>query len=233
MVTLRAALPACSAVLLICCLARPDQAAGQTPPPDAGSVAPAEAAPAVQDEEADHEALRQLRQVYERAVNENQLDLLAPHLHAEFHGVMITNEQVRTIDDMRAYWQRMRALIGEGGSYTTTLNPERSVIIGDLALARGTSDDLVVTGEGREYRFSTAWSVVCRREGGEWKVLRAQGTMDPVQNEFVQTFLRRAGLQGAAAGGLIGLVLGFVAAMLLRRSRPGPSLPNRLPVPPV
>jgi hypothetical protein len=132
---------------------------------------------------------------------------------------MITNEHVRNLEEMRAFWRRIRELIGAGGRYTTTLKPERSVIMGDLALARGTTDDVVVTGDGQEYRFSTSWMVVCRREGGQWKVLRAQGTMDPVQNQFVRTFLRRAGFQGALIGGLAGVAAGWLIAILFRRFR--------------
>ena len=205
--------------LLLCCLVLPASTAGQASQVDSRAASSQETTPPIHDEEADHQALRQLRQVYERAVNENQLDLLAPHLHPEFFGVMITNEHVGNLEEMRAYWQRIKELIGEGGRYTTTLNPELSVILGDLALARGTSDDVVATGEGQEYRFSTSWTAVLRREGGQWKVLRAQGTMDPVQNEFVRTFLRRAGLQGALVGGLAGLALGWLLAILFRRFR--------------
>jgi ketosteroid isomerase-like protein len=175
--------------------------------------------PSGPDEEADHESLRRLRQVYERAVNEDQIDLLAPNLHPDFFGVMITNEHVRSLEDMRGYWQRIKQLIGEGGRYTTTLNPERSVIIGNLAFARGTSDDVVVTDDGTEFRFSTSWTVVCQRDGGQWRVLRAQGTMDPVQNEFVQTFMRRAILQAGLIGGLVGLAAGWLLAILFRRFR--------------
>lgn len=214
----RLLLPAC--LMATWMLALPVSAAVQTPPPaPQGAAAPPGAPPLPPDEEADHEALRRLKDVYEQAVNGNQLDLLAPHLHPDFFGVMITNEHVRNVDEMRAYWQRIQALIGEGGRYTTTLNPERSVILGDLALARGTSDDLVVTDEGQEYRFTSSWTVVCQRQGGQWKVLRAQGTIDPVQNEFVRTFMRRAAVQAALVGGLAGVALGWLVAILFRRIR--------------
>lgn len=206
----------CSLVFLSIAFASPAAARARQPsPPTAERPAPA----AVPDEEVDHEALRQLRHVYERAVNENQLELLAPLLHPDFFGVMITNEHVRNLEEMRAYWGRIRALMGEGGRYTTTVNPERSVILGDLALARGTTDDLVVTDEGQEYRFSTSWTVVAQRDGGQWKLLRAQGTMDPVQNEFVRTFMRRAAMQTGLIAGLIGLLAGALAGVVFSRSR--------------
>lgn len=222
MPTSRLALAACGLVL-IWSLALPVRIAGeaqQTAPP----AGPQEMTqPPVPDEEADHEALRRLREVYEQAVNEDRIELLAPHLHPDFFGVMITDEHVQNLEDMRAFWQRIKELIGAGGRYTTTLNPERSVVLGDLALARGTTDDVVVTGDGKEYRFSTSWTVVCQRDGGQWKVLRAQGTMDPVQNEFVRTFIGRAGRLGALIGGLAGLAVGWLVAILFRRLRTRPA----------
>jgi ketosteroid isomerase-like protein len=221
MLMLRPAAPA-RALLIILWLGAASAAAGQTANgdpvavPDSPQAAPAAAAAG---QELDHEALREMRRVYERAVNEGRIDLLAPLLHEDFHAVMILGDHVSGVDDLRAFWQRIRGLIGEGGRYTTTMKPELSVILGEVALARGTTDDVVVTGEGREYRFSTSWMAVLQRDAGRWKVLRAQGTMDPVGNAFVRDFLRRAGIQGAAIGVVAGIVLGWLFAVLFRRIR--------------
>jgi ketosteroid isomerase-like protein len=219
MLTSRSTFSSCWLVLVCCLLSPAPMAAGtQQGDPRAGDTR-AITQPSGPDEEADHESLRRLRQVYERAVNEDQVDLLGPYLHPDFFGVMVTNDHVRNLEDMRAYWQRIKQLIGEGGRYTTTMKPELSVIVGDFAFARGTTDDVVVTGDGDEYRFSTSWTVVCQRDGGQWRVFRAQGTMDPVQNEFVRTFMRRAILQTGLIAGLVGLTAGWLLAILFRRFR--------------
>ena len=47
--------------------------------------------PAPAEEEADRKALRQLKTTYEQAIRDNQIELLAPHLHRDFHGVMTGN----------------------------------------------------------------------------------------------------------------------------------------------
>ena len=174
---------------------------------------------AAQADAAEHEALRQIRAVYERAVQQGQPDLLAPHLSSEFHGVMVTGRAVRSLADLTAYWTDIRGLIGQGGSYTTTLNPEVSVILGDIAFARGTSDDVVVTGDGQEYRFSTFWTATLRKEDGVWKIRQAQGTMDPIANAFVRQFSRRAMFIVAGLAGAIGIVLGAVLMGLASRRR--------------
>lgn len=215
MLTVRRGCVLCGLIIYLGCLGGAATAGGQTPAPNPALKGPQAVLPG--QEEADHEALRAIKAAYEQAVNDAQFDRLAPYLHPDFFAVMVTNAPVHNVEEMRAYWQRMKALIGDGGRYTTKLNPERSVILGDIALARGTSDDVVVTSEGREYHFSTNWTVVCQRVGGQWKVLRGQGTMDPITNQFAQTFARRATVQGSVIGGAIGVALGWLFATVFRR----------------
>jgi ketosteroid isomerase-like protein len=176
------------------------------------------APPGRADEEQDHEALRQLRAVYEQAVNENRLELLAPHLDASFTGVMLTGDQVSGFDGLKAYWAKIRDLMGPGGRYTVKLNPDLSLLFGDVALAKGTTEDVVVTDAG-EYRFSGHWTAVLQRKDGAWKVVRAQGSMDPIGNPFVKKGMSRVGLVGGGAGIVLGGLAGVFAGMALGRRR--------------
>ena len=171
------------------------------------------------DEEADHEALRALKAVYEQAVNEDRLELLKPHLAEGFTGVMATAEPVAGYVGLEAYWRKVKAMIGAGGRYRTTLEADRSWIRGDIAVAKGTAREEILAGSGRTYRVTEPWTVVCVREGGAWKILRAHSGMDPLENEFVKAELRGIAL---ASGGLmlaIGLAAGGFAGCLLTRSR--------------
>ena len=106
-------------------------------------------------DEAEHEALRKLKAVYEDAVGNNHIDALSGSFHSDFHGVMVTGRAVNSFADVQQFWRDIRGLIGEGGSYTTTVNPERSVILGDVALARGTTDDVVKTSDGHDTLHDT------------------------------------------------------------------------------
>lgn len=192
-----------AAAVLSLCLAPPAQAQ----------------APATLQEEAEHEALREIRRIYEQAVDQNQIELLRPLLHPEFTGVMVTGRAVASIDEVRDYWRDIWTLIGEGGRYSSTVKPEWSTLFGDVAVARGTTEDVVVTGEGREFRFETFWTAVLQKDDGRWKLRRVQGSMDPVTNPFVREFMRRTALQGGFVGGAIGLAVGFGAAFLIARRR--------------
>jgi ketosteroid isomerase-like protein len=184
-------------------------------PAPTSASAPAPAA----NEEADHEALRGLKAVYEEAVRNNRIEALAPHFHADFHGVMVTGRAVNSFADVQQVWRDIRGLMGEGGSDTTTVNPERSVILGDLALARGTTDDVVKNSSGQEYRFTTLWTATLQRDGASWKIRSLQGTMDPIGNPFVVEIAKGTVLRYASATGLIGLVLGLLLGRVWGRRR--------------
>jgi hypothetical protein len=184
--------------------------AAQTSQPAAQQVAASE--------DADHEALRQLRTVYEQAISNKRPADLAPLLSTDFYGVMLTGRTVRNLDELSRYWADIKALIGEGGSYRTTLNPERSVILGDIALARGTSEDVVTSG-GHEFRFTTLWTAVLQKSGGQWRVRQLQGSIDPVDNAFVREFMRRALVWSVVISLGVGAISGWGVAALLGRRR--------------
>jgi hypothetical protein len=170
-------------------------------------------------EEAEHEKLRELGRLYERAIRDGRIEMLEPHLHPDFSGVMITNEPVTGFAGLKAYWHRINELMGEGGRYTTTMQPERSVIVGDVALARGTTADVVVTDENRRYEFNSHWTAILQKQGNEWKLLRVQGSIDPIGNPFVRDFTRRALIRAGAAAAIAGLAVGWLIAIFISRRR--------------
>src|SRR5262249_36064896 len=94
----------------------------QTPPP---TPAPPPAAAA--GDEAEHAALRQFKALFEKAVNENNLELMKPHLHEPFSVVTYTDREFKDFEAFKARWQKTREeLLGSGGRYSLTLDPDRS-----------------------------------------------------------------------------------------------------------
>jgi ketosteroid isomerase-like protein len=183
----------------------------------AAAQQPAVAAPSPAADEVEHEALRQLKTLFEGAVRDNNIGALGPYFSPDLYGVMLTGRVVKNIDELQRFWTDIHELIGEGGTYTTTLKPERSVILGDVALARGSSDDVVVTSEKQEYRFSSFWTAVLHKQAGQWKVVQLQGTIDPIDNPFVHEFNRRSMRVVIPQSVVGGVVLGLAAAWLLRK----------------
>lgn len=176
-------------------------------------------APAWPDDSADHEALRQLRIVYERAVNEDSVELLRPHLDPDFSGVTMTNEIVADFEHLRVYWGKIRDLTGKGGRYHVEFAPEQSAVYGDLAVVKGRTHDQVRTGDGREYDFSTNWTALCRRRDGQWRILRVHASMDPVGNPFVLRGARDLAVKVGAGALAVGALAGWLAHRALARRR--------------
>lgn len=100
-------------------------------------------------------------------------------------GVMVTGEPVAGLVGLEAYWNKIQGLIGPGGSYQVKVNVDKSDLYGDLAVSSGTTDDTVRLASGKELRFNSLWTTISRKENGEWKLIRLQATMDPVENVFI------------------------------------------------
>lgn len=169
--------------------------------------------------QADHDALRALVPIYEQAANEGKPGLLKPYLDPEFSGVMVTGADVTSFASLEEYWVNIKKLLGEGGTYHVKVNvEERAILSGDLAVARGTTDD-VVKAKGNEYHFEGRWTAVCRKRDGQWKMLRIQASMDPITNPFVRAAVRTASLTIGVIAGIVGLILGWVLHVILARRR--------------
>lgn len=172
---------------------------------------------AQEKQEADHAALREFKSLFEKAASENNLDLLRPILHEPFSAVTYSDREFTDFEAFKTRWQKTRDEIVGNGSYQVTLKPERSEIYGDMAIARGDSDNHLVTAAGNEYRFTSHWTAVFRKVDGQWKVARVHSSLDPFGNPMVVGEVKRRMLQVGSAAAVGGLLIGALAAYLLMR----------------
>ncbi len=93
------------------------------------------------------------------------------------------------------------------------------MILGDIALARGSTDDVVKTSDGTEYRFTTLWTATLQKEAGAWKIRSVQGTIDPVANAFVREFTKRMIVRISSGVGVVSLVIGALIGAVWQRNR--------------
>lgn len=168
-------------------------------------------------QEADHAALREFKTLFETAASENQLDLLKPMLHEPFSVVTYTDREFTDFEAFKTRWKQTRDEIVGNGSYKVTLLPERSEIYGDLAIARGDSENVLVTAAGNEYRFTSHWTAVFRKVDGQWKVVRVHSSLDPFGNPMVVGEVTRKMLQVGSGAAIGGLLIGALLAYLLAR----------------
>jgi ketosteroid isomerase-like protein len=182
---------------------------------------------AQEEDDADHQALREMKSVFEKAASENQLDLLAPYLHEPFSVVTYTDREFTDFEKFKQRWQKTRDEIVGTGSYKVTLLPERSEIYGDIAIARGDSENVLVTSAGNRYEFTSHWTAVFRKVDGQWKIVRVHSSLDPFGNPMIVGAIQQRLLQVGIGAALGGVVTGALATYLVARRRAGaPSQPK-------
>ena len=184
------------------------------------SVLAAGGIPAQEANHEDHEALRHLRDTFEEAAARNDLDRMKPFLATNFSIVTFTDREFQDFEVFKAQWRKTRnAMLGEGGSYRVQLNPEHSVLLGDIALCRGNSSNVIVNAKGDTFTFGAHWSVVCQKIDGQWKIVRGHNSLDPFHNPMLEHAVKGMVAKFAVWAFVAGLLLGAVAVGVIRRRR--------------
>ncbi|HXG52521.1 MAG TPA: nuclear transport factor 2 family protein [candidate division Zixibacteria bacterium] len=170
-------------------------------------------------ENADRAALAKIRSLYEEVVKSDDLTRLMPHLAPDVSAVTPTGEEVKTPQELQAYFKKIWGMIGKGGSYEVKVHLTRTDLYGDIAVSHGTTDELIRPASGGEYRFPMLWTAVSRRDSDGWKVIRLHGSIDPLANVFVQAQLEAVKWAYGSGGLIAGIALGMTVCFVWRRSR--------------
>jgi ketosteroid isomerase-like protein len=173
-----------------------------------------------QDEEKLHAELRNLNVAYENAINSGDLSALAPIFTPETSGVVVDNQVFKTLADLKEIYTRFHAEF-PGTTYHITMDPDRSQIYGNIAVAHGRCQETVTMPAG-SFAYTSTWTAVLRRDEGKWTLIRSQVTMDPFDSSIVKHLIHKAETYSGLAGAVIGLLLGLSVALLLPR-KPSPA----------
>ena len=175
-------------------------------------------AAAADGSEEDKQALRAMARLFEQAVGQRDLKKFQAALAPEFTGTLVTDEVVNR-DSMAKFWDWAWGLIGHKGQWEVKIEPDDTLFLGDIAVARGLANDRIVTERGQDYRFKWHWTLVLHKRDGQWKAIAGHGSMDPLRNPFIaveQTWLK---LLFGGGGLAAGLLVGVAGMLLLRRRR--------------
>lgn len=176
------------------------------------------------DQEADHNELRRMRSIYEDSLNTNDLSKIKPLMADGFSVVMISGEEIKSFDEMTAFWKRVWDLIGVGGSYHVKVVPDRTDFFGNVGISRGHNEEVFRTSKGKEFAVQAPWTVVSLRQNGEWKIFRVHEGLNPMDNVYITDLLKQTKRLFGAIGLVIGLVLGFFVGTL--KGKKGISRPS-------
>lgn len=164
-------------------------------------------------EDAEREKLREIKAVYENAVNTNQMELLRPYLADSFSFVTLTKTEFTNFDSFIKQWDLTRERLLQGGTYEISLQPDASTFEGDVAISKGSSTSTLVTGKKKTFQFSESWTAISKKQNGEWKVVRIHSSIDPFKNPFiidqVKSLMIKTSIVALAIGVLIGYLISF------------------------
>ncbi len=167
--------------------------------------------------EADKQVLRALGASYEKAINSGDLSSLAPSLTTTASAVFLTNDEVKGLPAMQAFFDDIKKRLGPGSSYSIKLVPDDTQFFGDLALAHGSAEESV-TMAGKTLSYTTRWTALLRKLDGLWKAERLHVSLNPIDNPIVAARTKAQSWMVGIVAALSGIVMGFLIARLRRKS---------------
>ena len=79
--------------------------------------------------EQDKQALRDIKAVYEQAMESGDLATLQPLLADDFSAIMITGEKVESFSELESFWQQALEFIGKDSQYSVSIDTDDSIFI--------------------------------------------------------------------------------------------------------
>ncbi len=161
---------------------------------------------------ADREALKVLQALFETAVEKNDMESFSSHISKDFSIVSFTD---RVFPSYAAYceqWKKTRLEMVGPGTFKTALNPNLTQFYGDTAVAHGCSANHLQDRKGKQFEFTSNWTVIFRKEDEQWKVVRAHSSLDPFNNPMAKHAVKKILFGAVIAAGGVGVLLGWLLA---------------------
>jgi ketosteroid isomerase-like protein len=171
------------------------------------------------------QAINLLRQELVDSFNKADLDRLLSHLDPDVVITWQNAEVCRGPAEVRAYYDKMMT------------GPERRVekvsadpkvddrhVYGDWAVSWGSMNDRFVLTDGSDLAMNSRFTATIARRGHAWKVTSFHVSVNAFDNPILGFAAKKAGTWALTIGGVVGLLIGLIAGMLIkRRRRHGPA----------
>ncbi len=174
--------------------------------------------------EADHMALRDLKDQVTTAINARDMPAAEKLLHKPFLATVVTQESFNSFEPLKNYFESLytRTFLGINSIKITADVDELSQIYeGTYAVARGGTKEVYEMKDGRTFALDGRWTAVNAKTEAGWKVLAIHSGVNFLDNPVIGAI--EASLIWFAVGGFVaGLLLGglLVWFMLRRRATP-------------
>jgi len=168
--------------------------------------------------EADHVALRALRDKVATAIDKQDITALASCFAKAFAFTTVNQTVVTNEAQMQEFFDRMfrssDALVTSMKTEPTADIPTRFLDT-NTGVCYGSSKDTYTMKSGQVVEMNIRWSATVVKENGEWKIAVAHIGTDFLNNpvlDGVKAFVKKigfgAGLGGLLVGGLLGVMIG-------------------------
>jgi len=169
---------------------------------------------AEENREADHAALRALRDKVVQAIDNQDIKTLASCFAKEFAFTAVNQTVVTNETQMQELFDRM--FRGNDALVTTLKTEPKADILTrfvdtNTGICYGSSKDTYTMKSGKVVEMNVRWSATVVKENGEWKVAIAHVGTDFLNNpvlEGVEEFTKMIGFGAGVGGLLVGLVIG-------------------------
>ena len=174
------------------------------------------------DREADHTALRALRDKVVTALDNQDLKALSSCFAKEFAFTTVNQTLITSEQQLKEFFARM---FSSKDAIVTAMKTEPKADIltrftdGNTGICYGSSKDTYTMKSGDVVSMNVRWTAVVVKENGEWKVAAAHVGADFLDNpvlDKVNAYWKRFVFAGAGGALLVGI---FIGAVLFRRKR--------------
>ncbi|HUF63531.1 MAG TPA: nuclear transport factor 2 family protein [Verrucomicrobiales bacterium] len=171
--------------------------------------------------EADHAALRELRERFGEALNGRDFAALEPLLAESFTFVAVDNRKFTGVEELKSYWESL--FTGKNAVLASiTVAPEadeETFFFGPgYGMAQGSSRDVYDFNVLGRREMPSRWTAVVHEEAGQWKVSHVHMSANVLDNPVVSA-VRKASSAKAGMALLVGLTAGGVLGWSMGRSR--------------
>jgi len=163
----------------------------------------------------EREKLREIQAIFEKAVTNNSINDLKPHCDPDFSYVSFSDRSFSDFDSFSTQWSATRQEMIGSGSFSTKLDPQPALFVDDIAVCYGNSTNNMLDKKGCSFDFTSNWSVIFKRTGGEWKVLRAHNSLNPFSNPMLQHAVKNTIIKYSVIAFTAGAVLCSLLTYLL------------------
>ena len=170
------------------------------------------------------QAIGLLRQELIDSFNKGDLDRLLSHLDPDVVITWQNAEVCRGPDAVRAYYDKMMT------------GPDRRVekvsadpkvddrhVYGDWAVSWGSMNDRFVLTDGSDLSMNSRFTASIARRGDAWKVTSFHVSVNAFDNPILGYAAKKAGTWAGLLGAVAGLLIGLVAGMMIKRRGRGPA----------